>query len=109
MIRLVMTCRACPELYDAFDGDRKVGYLRLRHGRFSVRCPDGEGYEVYSATPAGDGIFDSKEERNYYLRWAVYHIEKWIIEGPPKIGAAPDVKYVVEEMADDDWTDWGDA
>ena len=32
--RLILTCGACPEQYDVFDGDRQVGYLRLRHGHF---------------------------------------------------------------------------
>jgi plasmid stability protein len=32
VVRLVRTCFACPEQYDAFIGEEKVGYLRLRHG-----------------------------------------------------------------------------
>ena len=40
MLKLVLTCGACPEQYDAFDGERQVGYLRLRHGHFTVTCPD---------------------------------------------------------------------
>ena len=31
-IRLDMTCEARPEQYNAFIGDRQVGYLRLRGG-----------------------------------------------------------------------------
>jgi hypothetical protein len=91
MIRLVQTCGACPEQYDAFDGDRQVGYLRLRHGGFTVSCPDPGGELVYDASPNGDGIFDV-EERDYYLRFAVDAIERWI-RGEGKV-AAPDVEYV---------------
>lgn len=97
-IKLVQTCGACPEQYDAFDenGDI-VGYLRLRHGTFRVECPDVGGAEVYRANPKGDGVFDY-DERDYYLRWAVHHIEQWLANGrvseaglPP----APDVEYTI--------------
>ena len=33
-IKLIQTCGACPEQYDAFIGEEQVGYLRLRHGYF---------------------------------------------------------------------------
>ena len=93
MIRLVMTCGACPEQYDAYDGDVQVGYLRLRHGFFTVNCPHHEGEEVYSACPEGDGIFE-EHERDYYLRFAVDAIQRWqrgeIIEPPP-----PEVEYEI--------------
>ena len=93
MIRLKQTCGGCPEQYDAFDGDKQVGYLRLRHGGFTVQCPDVNGEYVYDASPSGDGIFDS-EERYYYLKCAVNAIERWIKgEGKPP---APDVQYTIE-------------
>ena len=38
---LVMTCECCPEQYDVYKNDEKVGYLRLRHGVFTVDCPYG--------------------------------------------------------------------
>ncbi len=97
MIRLVKTCDACPEQYDAFDGDRLVGYLRLRHGYFNVRCPDHNGEVVYEATPEGDGIFEC-DERDYHLRFAVNAILTWMqrpapvaVTRPP----APDVEYEI--------------
>ena len=69
-LRLEMTCGACPEQYDAYDvqgeGESSIGYLRLRHGSFTVEYPDVGGELVYSAHPKGDGIF-YKEERDYYL------------------------------------------
>mgnify|MGYP006278182037 CR=1 FL=1 len=67
-VRLVETCAACPEQYDAYiDGESSPsGYLRLRHGTFRVEY---NGREVYRAHPDGDGIF-SYEEREYYLEEA---------------------------------------
>ena len=65
-IRLVQTCYACPEQYDAFLGDRQVGYLRLRHGEFRVDVPDCGGETVYEAEPEGDGIF-ADHERDHFL------------------------------------------
>jgi len=54
---------------------------------------------VYNVSPNGDGMF-YLDERDYYLRFAVDAIEKWIKFGPPKEQEkpAPDVKYeMVEE------------
>lgn len=65
-IELEQTCGACPEQYDAFYKGKQVGYLRLRHGYFSVDYPDVNGIEIYSAEPIGDGIFED-EERAFYL------------------------------------------
>lgn len=41
-IILKQTCFAYPEQYDAIDGitGERVGYLRLRHGHFTVEVPD---------------------------------------------------------------------
>ena len=97
-IRLVMTCGACPEQYNAFQGDRQVGYLRLRHGNFRVDCPDAGGIEVYSATPSGDGIFDP-DERDYYLRFAVDAIQRWLAGEISSKPAAPDVEYEVVDFS----------
>lgn len=94
MIRLRLTCVACPEQYDAFDGDKQVGYLRLRHGGFTVECPDVGGVLVYEAHPVGDGIFEDNE-RDYFLRFAVDAIQKWM-RGEFKRPAAPDVRYEIE-------------
>src|SRR5437660_8199656 len=54
VVRLEQTCFAYPEQYDAFIGDEKVGYLRLRHGHFRVECPDAFAEMVYEASPSGD-------------------------------------------------------
>lgn len=76
-IRLVLTCRACPEQYDAFLGDEQVGYLRLRHGSFRVECPDFNGKTVLLDYPDGQGCF-KEYERDMYLRAAVQEIKMWV-------------------------------
>jgi hypothetical protein len=72
--KLILTCSACPEQYDVFynenDEDIKIGYLRLRHGRFYAAYPDCGGEIVYVDHPKGDGIFDD-EEREEQLTNAV--------------------------------------
>jgi hypothetical protein len=79
-IRLVQTSSACPEQYDALDeGGKLVGYLRLRHGHFTVECPDCGGTLVYLARPEGDGCFAS-DEQDRYLRHAVRAIEDWLAD-----------------------------
>lgn len=65
-IELKRTCFACPEQYDAYLNGEKVGYLRLRHGSFTVQVPDPRGEYVYEADTIGDGIFD-ESEREYHL------------------------------------------
>jgi hypothetical protein len=87
MITLFKTCSACPEQYDAYHGDfanwdqiqdvPQVGYLRLRHGHFTVDCPGVGGQTVYEASTRGDGSFDDNE-RHHHLRFAVDAIERWI-------------------------------
>jgi hypothetical protein len=79
-IELVQTCEACPEQYNAFLNGIKVGYLRLRHGCFTVQCPDVGGEQVYSAFTEGDGMFINGE-RDKYLRKAVKAIKKRISVG----------------------------
>lgn len=78
-IKLVETCGACPEQYDAFIGSKQVGYLRLRNGYFRVDFPDCGGETIYEADPKGDGIFDS-EEREFYLNEAKNAILKKLAE-----------------------------
>jgi hypothetical protein len=72
---LVRTSWACPEQYDVFDSTgEKVGYLRLRHGRFRADVPDCGGETVYSSNPNGDGVFYD-EERMEELTKAVAAIK----------------------------------
>lgn len=76
-IRLVQTCGACPEQYDAFIGDKLVGYLRLRHGYFTVSYPDSAGRVVYEASTRGDGLF-ADDEREHHLEAAKRAISRAI-------------------------------
>jgi hypothetical protein len=66
-LRLVLTCSAYPEQYDVFKGDQQVAYLRLR-GRLTVEMPDVGGDLVYSATPAGGGMFFDLERRHFLTK-----------------------------------------
>ena len=67
-IRLVKTCGACPEQYDAFLGEEFIGYLRLRHGYFRADYRgNGADDTVYESSPRGDGCFASEEERVIHL------------------------------------------
>lgn len=91
-IQLVQTSVACPEQYDAYLSGEKVGYLRLRHGYFSVECPDACETIVYEATPIGDGAFE-EGERDYYLRFAVDAILKWVDRSFDRMSIAPNVEY----------------
>ena len=67
-VRLVQTCGACPEQYDAFIGDELVGYLRLRHGYFYASYPGIDGDKVYDANTIGDGIFEWEERKTHLDR-----------------------------------------
>lgn len=70
-IELHQTCGACPEQYDAYDGSKQVGYLRLRHGHFTVEVHNmSDSTLVYEAEPEGDGEF-MPDEREKYLTKAV--------------------------------------
>lgn len=89
---LRQTCGACPEQYDAYLDGVNVGYLRLRHGNFTVEAG---GELLYQAEPKGDGIFD-EDERDYYLRFAVDAILKRVGRGVTEHTRAPDVEYEIE-------------
>lgn len=78
---LIRTCYACPEQYDVYDADDKNrenirAYLRLRHGRFTVTCPDVGGDVVYRSEPEGDGIF-MDFERDRELENAIRAVEAY--------------------------------
>jgi hypothetical protein len=94
MIKLVLTCSACPEQYDAFLDGKQVGYLRLRHGTFRVDYPDCGGECIYQAVPNGDGEFDD-DERDYYLRFAVDAILRRLKSKEPMRLPAPEVEYEI--------------
>lgn len=66
---LKRTCNSHPEQYDVFLGETEIGYLRLRHGLFTVDyIPDKK--EILRSFPRGDGEFID-DERYEYLDIAV--------------------------------------
>lgn len=75
----VDTCTSFPEQYDAFRGDEKVGYVRLRGGQFRVDCP-GCGHEtVYKREPmAHYGEFNTEPAREFWLNVAAKRINRWL-------------------------------
>lgn len=78
--KFLRTCGACPEQYDVFDvNDTQVAYLRLRHGSFTVECPDVGGTVVFHEHPNGDGCFDNDERYDYLLN-AVQAIEEHLVK-----------------------------
>jgi len=83
-LEFIGTCGACPEQYDVVllknDQRFQVGYVRLRHGRLRVECPDVWGKEVYSCSFDDDwkGRFDDEEERLDYLEKAAEAIQGWL-------------------------------
>lgn len=77
-IELTKTCEASPEQYDAFVGDKLVGHLRLRWGRFTVYCPDAGGDRILMRD-FGDGLqgaFDFRERAVWLLK-AKRAIARW--------------------------------
>lgn len=69
-IKLIQTCGACPEQYDAHYQWEKIWYLRLRHWYFYVEFYD---TVVYRAYPKWDWMFED-DEREYYLNKAKKHL-----------------------------------
>jgi hypothetical protein len=73
----------CPEQYDVFDGEKEVGYLRIRHGCFTADLVvDGQiTREVYeSEEPEGDGGFYDGE-REKFLTAGVNAIDAALAKG----------------------------
>lgn len=83
-ITLEKTCPACPEQYDAFIGEKQVGYLRLRHGYFRVDYPSAGGETIYEAYPKGDGSFYDDEREFYLIRAKIailFHLKQHSKDG----------------------------
>ena len=72
---LSRTCGACPEQYDVFYKKEQVGYLRLRHGEFTVSIPNCSANIIFRAEPKGNGMFEDNE-RKEYLTKAIEAIDK---------------------------------
>lgn len=92
-LTFVQTCFACPEQYDVYDGDRQVGYVRLRHGYLTCEYPDVGGEEIYSAkimnsAGADAGVFDDDTLRKECL----YEIAGRLLE---EMGKSVEMNYAV--------------
>lgn len=75
-LRFVLTCVACPEQYDVYDGEEQVGYVRLRSGKLRVDVPDcgGDTVLVNGDQTVGDGDFETEELRDIWLMRAALAI-----------------------------------
>lgn len=89
-IKLVQTCVACPEQYDAYKDGKKVGFLYMRNGEFTVNYPNLGGQLIYSACPAGSGCFKDVE-REMYLKNACLAIERHM----QRVSAHKEVCYAI--------------
>lgn len=81
-VELVRTCSACPEQYDLFRESRQIGYLRLRHGHYTVSHPDHLGRTVHEAYTRGDGTFDANEREDHIFEGVVAALEADGVENP---------------------------
>ena len=78
---LVQTCGCCPEQYDVFEGEHKVGYLRARNGYFRADYPFAGGDTLYESPINGDGCF-TDEDRARHLFAACCAIRKRLNQKP---------------------------
>jgi len=79
LYKLDQTCGACPEQYDVFRDNKQVGYIRLRGGILTVQYSDAGGILLMRIEFENDplkGMFDTQEEKEFYLNKALEAIEK---------------------------------
>lgn len=68
----------CPEQYDVMQNGQRVAYVRLRHGSYTVECPDVNGEIILHMTvPNHAGTF-LDEARDHYLKLAAEAIVTWL-------------------------------
>src|SRR5512143_2440804 len=80
-LRFEKTCDWCPEQYDVYDNDKRVGYVRLRWSHLRVTCPDVGGDVVYESQIGDsgyDGCFEDDEQRKAHLGLIEVAIEEWM-------------------------------
>lgn len=94
-LRLIQTCAACPQLFEAYLGEREVGYIRERHGRFRAYVGDEQVYEAEE-----NRRVDWKVERDRHLARASAAILHKLGEPIPK--CVYDVYVLEKEMLLDD-------
>ena len=78
----------------------------MRHGHFTVECPNCGGDLVYEAHPEGDGIFETNE-RGRHLKFAVDRIQKWIHNGCKALPEEPTPDVEFEMVGDPEEDYWG--
>ena len=74
---------ACPEQYDVWDGDKLVGYVRVRGSLCRAFAPDVCGeciYEQAIGDSGWDGCFETEGQRKYHLTLIELAIRNWIKE-----------------------------
>jgi hypothetical protein len=76
-----LTCTANPEQYDVYDGEKQVGYVRLRHGELSLEEPLTAGKSAtvwFDATGTyGEGCFHDGTTRLTQLRFLAKKLREW--------------------------------
>jgi hypothetical protein len=82
------TCAGYPEQYDIYLDGKQIGYFRMRHGSYSVTCPDVLGKSVLRVSTGdnfGHGEFDTEEERSEGLAKAAVACLEWALENPDRL------------------------
>lgn len=83
--KLVNTCSACPEQYDVYREDKLVGYLRLRHSKFTARSVNDDVivYEKIIQDNLEDsmvGAFLSEDQRISELTAAIDFLDNHLLK-----------------------------
>lgn len=82
-LTLELTCRSHPEQYDVFgDGDERIGYLRLRHGEFTVSTDGPFDGVLYRGTYGGNAGEFEDDDRERWLTAAVKDIKAYYARPP---------------------------
>lgn len=70
-ITFIQTCLACPEMYDVYKGETKVGWLRLRYSTLRFKLYDKDKTILYKKLIGDEsdmiGQFKNEADRMYYL------------------------------------------
>lgn len=77
-LSLELTCRSHPEQYDVYgEGGERIGYLRLRHGEFTVSTDGPFDGVLYRGTYSDENLGEfADEDREHWLTQAVADIKK---------------------------------
>lgn len=75
------TSDACPEQYEIYKNNiyNSIGYLRLRHGKFTVEVPSFGEQIILVEYPEGDGCFNL-DEQEFFLKKAINSIDEFYKE-----------------------------